>query len=383
MPTAVDLSEERVSLLVGGRAHDAWNSYRVQSDLLTPADAWNLKLMMDGGRVPAAIVSGAAAEIRVGKDRIMQGKLDRVRSRVSKNQVALNIAGRDLAGQLLDCSAPIIAAQQLTLQEVATRIIRPLLPDTEVLIDAEAVGSAEKVNVEPGDTAWDALINAAEANGLWAWFSPTGKLVIGGPDYQEPVVCTLVMRLNGQGNNVLEFDLDDAISDSYSEITVLGQSHGGGEHREANAGIKAVWKDPSVTFHRPKIVVDHEVDSVKSAEERARKLAMDSRLERWTLTAEVRGHRINAPGEPGHGKPWMPGMRVQVIDEPHGLECICFIMATDMSGGKGQRPLTALTLKEDGVWIVAAHPHKRRHRRGRNGLPARVWDIATSPRDEQ
>lgn len=54
-----------------------------------------------------------------------------------------------------------------------------------------------------------------------------------------------------------------------------------------------------------------------------------------------------------------------------------------MSGGKSEAPQTVLTLKEDGVWIVAAHPHKRRHRRGKNGASARVWDVANSPTEEE
>ncbi|WP_234086751.1 phage baseplate assembly protein [Azonexus sp. R2A61] len=380
MPT---LADDRISLLVGGQAHDAWERYQVDSDLLTPADGWSMRLMMDAGRVPAAIVSGAAAEIRLGRDRIMVGRLDRVKSRVAKGQVSLSIPGRDLAGQLLDCSAPVISAQQLTLDEIVTRIIRPILPDTRVKIFAQNALEVEKVNVEPGDSAWDALQHAAEANGLWAWFEPDGTLVVGGPDYTAPPVATLVLRLDGRGNNVLDFDLDDAVADSYSEITVLAQTHGGGEHREAQHGVKATWKDPSVPFYRPKIVVDHEADTVKHAEERARKLAMDARLKRWTLTGVVRGHRINAPGEPGHGRPWKPGMRVRVINEPHRLDCICFLIATAMSGGKSEAPQTVLTLKEDGVWIVAAHPHKRRHRRGKNGTPARVWDVANSPTEEE
>lgn len=376
-------ADDRVSLLVGGHSHDAWERYTVESNLLTPADGWAMRLMMDAGRVPAAVVSGAAAEIRLGRDRLMVGRLDRVKSRTVKDGISLAISGRDLAGQLLDCSAPVISAQQLALEEVVTRIVRPILPDTRIRISAQNALRVDKVNVEPGDSAWAALEHAAEANGLWPWFEPDGTLVVGGPDYETPPAATLVMRLDGRGNNVLDFDLDDAIADSFSEITVLAQTHGGGEHRVAQNGVKATWKDPSVPFYRPKIVVDHEVDTPKHAEERARKLAMDARLERWTLTATVRGHRIYAPGMPGHGMPWRPGMRFNVIDEARRLDCVCFLMATSMTGGKSERPQTVLTLKEDGVWIVAAHPHKRRHRRGKNGLPARVWDIANNGLGEE
>lgn len=371
MPTP---AEDRVALLVGGRLHDGWERYQVDSDLLTPADAWDVALTMPGARIPAAVASGAAAVIRVGADQVMSGRIDRVRSRTAKDGLSLSIVGRDLAGQLLDCSAPIFSGQQLTLDEIVARIVRPILPDTRIRIDAENAARRDKVSVEPGDTAWDALVHAAEANGLWPWFEPDGTLVVGGPDYTAPVMADLVMRLDGQGNNVLDFDLDDAIASSYSELTVLAQSHGGGQMRTPQAQVKATWRDPSIAFHRPRIVVDHDADTVALAEERARKLAMDSRLQRWTLTARVRGHRIAAPGLPGHGRLWRPGMRLRVIDEPHGIDQVCFLMAVRMTGGKTRAPETVLTLKEDGVWIVAAHPH--RGRRGKHKLPAMVIDLA-------
>lgn len=371
---------ERISLLIGGQVHSDWLSYSVDSDLLTPADAWTVSLSLEFGRVPDIVRSGASAEIRLRNDPVMVGRIDKVASRTSKGGVSLAISGRDLAGQLLDCSAPIFSAQLLTLQEVVARIVRPLLPGVRIRIDAENALPRGKVSVEPGDSAWDALQHAAEANGLWPWFEPDGTLVVGGPDYGKPAAATLIQRLppNAGGNNVLSLDLDDEIADSYSEVTVLAQTHGGGMGRQANHAVKGSWKDPSVGFDRPRIVVDHESDTVKHAQERARKLVLDSRLRRWTLTAVVPGHRINAPGLPGHGQPWAPGMRIHVIDETRGLDATCFLIARRFTGGRQSPPVTVLTLKEDGVWIVAAHPHKRRHRRGKNG-ELKVWDIANSP----
>ncbi len=47
--------------------------------------------------------------------------------------------------------------------------------------------------MEPGDTAWDALVHVAEANGLWPWFDPDGTLVVGGPKYDAPEQATLIL----------------------------------------------------------------------------------------------------------------------------------------------------------------------------------------------
>lgn len=371
---------DRVQLLLGegdqARVHADWERYDVDSDLLCPADAWSMTLGLSGGRVPPVVKSGMSVRLVLGSDTLMVGRVDRVRGRVSKGGATLSITGRDGAGVLLDCSAPITGEMNLTLPEVVAKIVRPL-GVTRVQLSAENQLRREKVLIQPGDTAWDALRHAAEANGLAAWFSPDGTLIVGGPDYTAPAVASLVHRLqpNGGANNVMEIELDDSTADSYSEVTVLAQCHGGGELRQA-ANTRGTYRDPSVPYYRPRVVIDHEADTPKHAEERARKLVMDSRLARWTCSVTVRGHRIEAPGMPGHGRPWEPGQRVNLTSESFGLDGTYFLMGRKFVGGRdGWR--TVLTLKEDGVWIVAAHPHTKRTRR--KGGDGEVWDISKSP----
>jgi prophage tail gpP-like protein len=370
---------DRVTLLLGGHAHADWLRYEVDSDLLTPADAWSMTLALDpAGTIPAAVRSGEPAELRVDGNRVMMGRVDSVLLRTRRGQVELTLEGRDNAGQLLDCSAPVFTSQNLTLDDVVAKLVKPL-GVTKIRIDAANSLRREKVSVEPGDSAWDALAHAAEANGLWPWFEPDGTLVVGGPDYNAPPVATLIHDHAGRANNVLELNLEDSLSLSHSEVTVLAQTHGGGELRIARNGIRATYTDPSVRGYRPRVVVDHESDTPAHARERARKLTLDSRLARWELVATVPGHCINAPGQPAHGMPWTPGMRVAVQSRLYGLHGIYFLLSRTMSGGRGQPTQTRLSLKEDGVWIVNAHPHKRRHRRGKNAGPGVVLDISNKP----
>jgi prophage tail gpP-like protein len=233
----------------------------------------------------------------------------------------------------------------------------------------------EKINVEPGDTAWHALANAAEACGLWPWFEPDGTLVIGGPDYTAPEVATLVMRRDGAGNNLLGLDKAESIAGRFSEITVYGQTHGTALE-QGKHDIKGHAVDRGVTWHRPRIIVDHEADSVAVANDRARKLLADSRLKAFTLRAAVKGHRILAAGQAGDGKLWQPGQRVRVVSEPHGIDGVYFLMARRFTGGRTQGAATELVLKEDGAWVLDAHPHKRKHRRGKNDAHLQIIDAS-------
>lgn len=364
MPTPAD---DKVQLLVGGKMHQDFETYEVDSDFLTPADAWHVSLGVKADQnVPAEVAKGAAVEVRVGGERVMVGRIDEKNEPVGHGDHSLQLSGRDGAAILVDCSAPIFSARQCSLADVVAKIVRPL-GITKIRIDAAKTARREKINVEPGDTAWEALSHAAEANGLWPWFDPDGTLVVGGPDYTTPPVCTLVLRRNGQGNNVERFTPMESIHDEFSQVTVLGQTHGTETETGKNA-IRATAKDPNASWYRPKIVVDHETDNTALALDRARKLLADSKLAAFTLTAEVKGHRIIAPGMPGDGKLWSPGMRVNVLDEVHGIKGVFFLMGRKMAGGRGQPTKTILTFKKDGVWVRDAHPHKRRHRRGKNGI---------------
>ncbi|KAF1051695.1 MAG: hypothetical protein GAK41_01251 [Burkholderia gladioli] len=349
-----------VTLLIGGKAHSAWSSYSIDSDLLTPADAWDVRLARPTGKMSDTVKAGAHVQVKVGDDTVLFGYVDQVRRRTSKTEKTLSISGRDYAAILRDCSAPIFTAKQVSLAEVVANIVKPL-GITKIRIDtARSQSTWDKISVDPGDTAWDALVHAVEGEGLWPWFDPDGTLVVGGPDYNAPPVASLILREDGKGNNVEWFDEDLSIAERHSEVTVLGQAHGTGSKAGKHA-IKATVKDKDVPVYRPRVVVDHDAPNLAAVEARARKIISDSALAAHTLRASVKGHRTSGRVL------WKPGQRVHVVWEEYGIDAIYFLMARRFTGGTH----TALTLKEDGVWILDAHPHSgRKHRKKKGGGPS-------------
>nr|WP_293595189.1 phage tail protein [Polaromonas sp. 39-63-25] len=362
-----------VEVKIGGQIHTDWQSYEIDSDLMTPADAWRVTLAQAQIVLPPEVVEGAAVEVRLNRDMVLSGRLDERNLRVGKGQHDLTLGGRDGAGILLDCSAPVLAGRGLTLEDVVAKLVRPL-GVTRIRIEADTKLLREKINTEPGDTAWDSLRRAAEANGLWPWFEPDGTLVVGGPRYDLPAVATLVLRADGKGNNGLTIAERRSIVERYSEVTVYGQAHAGGSgagERDGRHNIKAVVRDDGLTVYRPKVVVDHEAINEDIARARGRKIISDARLKGYSLIASINGHRTES------GVLWTPGQRVNVKSEPHGIDGTFFLMARRLAGDKATGQRSTLTLKEDGVWTLDAHPSKRKHRRGKNSLPGRVLDLTT------
>ena len=348
MPTP----DNTVTLLINGKTHGQWTNYDIVSDLLTPADDFSVTLGRPVDAKPDAVRAGDKVEVRVGGDTVLSGRIDRVQTVTEKGGKTLTIQGRDDAGVLLDCSAPLFNAQDMDLNQIIEKIVKPL-GLAKIRIDAAKTDKTHKVQIEPGSRAWDALLEYAEANGLWPWLEPDGTLVVGGPDYTAAPVAELVLRTNGQNNNIKRLEVNRDMAARYSEVTVLAQSHSGKNN------IKATAKDESVKLHRPLIVTEPDIDSQAQAQRKAKKRLADSRLEGLTITATVQGHRTD------DGTLWQPGQRINVLSEPDGIDAVYFLMARTFTGGRGQPTETVLTLKEDGAWVLDADPPKKKQGAGK------------------
>jgi prophage tail gpP-like protein len=340
-----------VEVTIGGQVQSAWSRYEIDSDLMTPADAWSVSLQAKDLSLPAAVRAASTAQIRVGGDLVMTGQIDSRAHAIRKGQHSLELRGRDGAALLLDCSAPIFSAVEITLQEVITKVAKPL-GISKVRIDADATMVTERVAIEPGESGWQAIQRAAEANGLWPWFEPDGTLVVGGPDYSVPPVAHLVLRRDGQGNNVLDVTEQADPVERFSDVTVLGQVSAT-SGRTGHPSVKGMVKDTGVSSYRPKVVVDHDAVNTQVAQARARKIISDARVKGYALNVTVKGHRTAS------GLLWKPGQRVHVEIEDFGLNAPMFIMSRRFSGLPA---ITTLKLHEDGAWVLAAHPKKLRHK---------------------
>lgn len=392
MPTPNN-DQDAISLVIAGRVHSNWTNYRIDSDFLKPADGWQLALGLPDKAFPADIVRGAVIALQVGGETVLSGRIDTVNRLVSRQTYSLALSGRDDAAILVDCAAPVFSANQLTLDEVIEKIVRPL-GIRNIRVQASSAPRNDKVTIEPGMRAWDALEKAAAGRGLWPWMEPDGLLVVGGPDYAAEPVATLVLRHDGVGNNVLELEDSRSIQGCFSELTALAQSHArsadsssytapisanfwnddgsvalltssdaqGNDDLTGSHAMKAVATDPAVTYYRPQIVTIGDTNNMEQVNYRAKKAMSDARLSGWDIHAVVKGHRTE------DGVLWEPGQRVRIVSEPHALDAVFFLMGRQFSGGR-DRKTTSLRFKEDGVWVPDAFPRdkKRRHRRGKKG----------------
>ncbi|WP_038255846.1 phage baseplate assembly protein, partial [Xenorhabdus bovienii] len=380
------------------QAYSGWQSYRIDSDFLKATDAWQLSLGLPDGVFPVGAVRGAPVKVKIRDSVILSGRVDSVTRDVSRRGVTLSLSGRDDAGILVDCAAPVFSARQLNLDEVIASIVRPL-GITRIRIQAHGMTRNDRVHIEPGERAWDALAKAAAARGVWPWLDPDGTLVIGGPDYSSPPVADLILRRDGRGNNLISLSDIRNIQGCFSELTLLAQGHASttdnqkikpvdvtspptftvseaipdsdSEAKTGHNNYRVKVTDPTVPYYRPQILTHGDVDNQKQLQYRARKAMTDARLTGRDIRAEVVGHRTP------NGELWQPGQRVRIQSEQQGIDGIFFLMGREFMGGRPGGATTQLRFKEDGVWIPDAYPAKKKvsKKKGKDQIRAvPVWE---------
>lgn len=349
-----------VVVRIGGKEHKDWLSYDIDSDFLIPADAFSFETNVSQDQGVLADYSSLQCEVLINNQLIMTGIIGHQNEMVDKSNHSITFNGRDLAGLLVDCSVKQINVKGMNVLAAAQKIAEPWKQIKKVILKAEKNPVLDKVDIEPGETAWQALSKIAYKAGLHVWLEPDGTLVIGGADYSSPPVATLCHSKYDNRRNIQNIQIEYNTENRYSEVTFLGQSH----TRFADSSkhdLKWVYKDETMTLYKPKTVVIGDAENLEQLKVQAKKMLSDWRLEGFSLTITVADHKTQ------DGVLWQPGQRVHVIDEDQQIDAIFFLMGRRFFLNRNGGTLTELRLKEDGIWTPDAYVKKSAAARSRKG----------------
>ena len=351
--------ENDVVVEIDGKSHNNWKSYDIDSDFLIPADAFAFDIGVPSDSTVLPDYSGAEVKVHINDTLVMTGIVDTVQHGISKTNRTYRLNGRDRASVLVDCSAPITNVKGLTVLDAVKKIVEPL-GIKQVQLKAENNPLLDKVDIDVGETAWNAAMRCANSAGLHLWFEPNGVLIVGGADYSTPPVATLCCMKDGSQNNFEQADLSFDVSNRFSEITFLAQSHGK-QGQDNKNDLKWVYKDSEMTTYKPKTVVVSDVDNLEALQKWAKKYIADSILEGFTLTIIVPDHKMQ------DGTLWQPGQRVHVICEEYDIDAIFFLMGRRFMLSRQGGTQTELRFKQDGIWTPDAYSAKAEKARKRKG----------------
>lgn len=348
---------------IDGNRHQSWKSYDIDSDFLIPADAFSFEIGVPADSEVLPDYSGKTAKVYINGSLVMTGLVDTTRHALKKGSRTYTLNGRDKASLIVDSSAQITNVKGLTLLDAVKKIVNPL-GITDVQLKAENNPTLDKIDIDVGEDASEALNRIANSAGLHWWFNPQGTLIVGGADYSTPPVATLCCTRDGVKNNFTDIEVTFDVANRYSEVTFLAQSHGKQGDDNKN-DLKWVYKDEDFEFYKPRTIVLGDCDNLEALKKQAKKQLSDWQLDAFDMCIIVPGHTT------ADGTLWEPGQRVHVICEEYDIDAIFFLMGRRFMLSKTEGTRTELRFKQDGVWTPDAYVAKAeqaKQRKGKKGL---------------
>jgi len=311
-------SRSEILLVVGTSAWANWTSYEVSAQFETPSDGWRVEARNPTSTQLAELLPGVAVVLMIGSTTVLQGRLDRRELRRTRDGgTVVTLSGRDLAGQLVDCSPPTSWAwRNVSLATLAEKALADLGLTATVAAHADAQRSLAWAKSEPGESYWQVIERYARKARLMPWTTPSGELRLDRPDYTSSPVASLVNAITAprkRDTNVLESVYVDDISSRYSTITVLGQAKGTDSLFGASAAHLRGEATDSVLadrgLARNLVMDDGDLRSSSEATQRAEWEISHRRYQGESLEYVVQGHGPTAD------EVWQLDTMVDVYDE--------------------------------------------------------------------
>jgi prophage tail gpP-like protein len=191
-------------------------------------------------------------------------------------------------------------------------------------------------------TIFDVLKNYSLSPGMLFYCEPDGALVFGRPLAKGAPEYTLQLLKSGIGNNVVESELIEDISQRYSKVVIVGQQQGS-QSTSTAAGINTISSgvtDAEFPFYKPYVTQDNN-DNV-SPKERARLTMEKQRREGKQMIYKVGRHSQN-------GKNWRINCFCHIKDEPLEIEGDYLIYGRTFELSRQNGPTTTLKLGMPGL----------------------------------
>lgn len=112
-----------VAIRVGGHVIENWTGYEVESNMLEPADGFDLTLGKPTRQVWDLCKPDSFVQVLIDDTIVMSGTLDDRDWSDERSATSLTVRGRDGGGRLVDESMPLIRFSSLTIKGLAEKVI--------------------------------------------------------------------------------------------------------------------------------------------------------------------------------------------------------------------------------------------------------------------
>lgn len=245
-----------LALICNGQVHEGWESMRISRSMEHCANSFQLGVseLWPGQARTYTVMPGDACEVRLAGATVISGYVDDVDLQMDGRQHAVALAGRDKAGDLVDCSAVVKGGQWLgqRVETIAAQLAKPFgITVTTAVNTGKPLASFA---LQEGETVFDAMDRAARMRALLLVSDAKGGLVITRAS-TDLVATPLVM-----GGNILHARVKMSLRDRFSRYIAKGQKNpalawsGDTTAAKPSAQVRAEAVDPEVPRYRPFII---------------------------------------------------------------------------------------------------------------------------------
>ncbi len=213
-----------LTLEVNGSRYSGWTSVSIKRSLDSMGGAFDIALTERWPEQPNdwPLIAGDQCRVLIGNDPVITGYIDKLSVQYDATSHQIRVSGRDVTGDLVDCSAPSRSFQNATLPEIARDLAAPfgidVADETAGDDEVEDYTRLPRRSVNEGETVFRHLERQALTDGRLLTTDGNGKLVIttAGKGGQSGTVLEM-------GKNIKAASIDRDYSQTYSDITVKGQ----------------------------------------------------------------------------------------------------------------------------------------------------------------
>lgn len=262
------MADRGIELRFDGNRYSLWKNVgiRMTVDDLCASVAFTSAGIKNDLYMP--MTANTVIEVLLNDELVTTVRADVLKRSIGKDNHDIQIEGRSLARELVDCQISRTLSG-LKLEEIVKRLCSEFKVPVKVDTKTEVVPKFAMQAECPAN----AIINAARTSNLLLYPQPDGGLILTKPSDAE-AVATLEF-----GEHILNYSIVDEYKLRYSEYYVKAYDY------DSDRGIRGRSKDAGITFHRPlHIIADRHASGVGSCERRAllernRRLARAHRLE--------------------------------------------------------------------------------------------------------
>lgn len=231
-------------LRVSGREYAGWKSARVTRGIECIAGSFEMSISdrWGGQTTPWPIREEDECALLIDGEPVITGYVDRRTVSFGAEDHAMSVAGRDRAGDLVDCSAVLEKWEFLgvSVDALARKLCAPFgIPVT--VQPGLALPRIAKVAINPGDSAFEALDAACRLAGVLPVSHGEGAIMLTRAAAARATTALI------EGENILGASADFDASGRFRRYMVMGQRQGTDEDFGAGtAAVKGEAQDETV-----------------------------------------------------------------------------------------------------------------------------------------